>query len=439
MNIAILGFGSQGASALAYYQAQGGHTLTVCDENTDLDLPNDVKKQLGKNYLDNLNEYDLLVRSPSLHPKKISEANSDHPAILEKVTTNTNIFMEVCPSRNIIGVTGTKGKGTTSTLIATMLEASGFRAHIGGNIGTPPLEMLANDIQPDDWVVLELANFQLIDLHSSPHIAVCLMVEPEHLDWHTDVDEYVGAKQQLFKWQSQNDIAVHYANNKLSTRVASVSIGKQLAYFGDSGALIREGNVVIDRTEICNVSEIGLPGEHNWQNVCAAVTAVWQVTQDIEAIKYALRTITSLPFRIELRDVINDVSFYNDSFATAPGATIAAIKAIVAPKILIVGGYDRGLDLTPLASVIKENESTIRQVIIIGASGKRLAEALNNCEFETYRIEESKDMTEIVRKAFNESRAGDAILLSPAFASFDMFKNFEVRGNAFNEAVEELA
>ena len=186
MKIAILGFGKQGLSAYDYWKGPD-NAITICDENEVLELPEGTSGQLGQNYLHELDKFDLIVRSPSVHPKDITVANS--PATLDKVTSVTNEFFRVCPSKNIVGVTGTKGKGTTSTLIAKILEADGKKVHIGGNIGTPPLDMLKNGIEPEDWVVLELANFQLIDLNYSPKIAVCLMIAPEHLDWHTDVNE----------------------------------------------------------------------------------------------------------------------------------------------------------------------------------------------------------------------------------------------------------
>lgn len=179
MKIAILGYGEQGRAAYEYWN-RNGNNITVCDQNESVELPANVDKQLGKNYLHDLEIFDLIVRSPSVHPSDISDANSS--AILDKVTTVTDEFFRVCPTKNIIGVTGTKGKGTTSTLIARMLEADGKTVHLGGNIGTPPLDMLKAGIEDKDWVVLELANFQLIDIKHSPHIAVCLMVVPEHMD-----------------------------------------------------------------------------------------------------------------------------------------------------------------------------------------------------------------------------------------------------------------
>ncbi len=435
MKIAIVGYGSQGKSSFEYWNTSE-HEVTVCDQLENTMLPDGAKQQLGKDYLKNLDKFDLIVRSPLVHPRQLVEANS--PEILNKVTSNTNEFMQVCPSRNSIGVTGTKGKGTTSTLIQTILEAAGHTAHLGGNIGTPPLQMLKGSIKPEDWVVLELANFQLIDLKYSPTIGVCLMVEPEHLDWHEDLDEYIAAKQQMFINQEEKDSAIYYAKNDISLSVADATSGTLIPYMETPGAVVENGMVKIGEIEICPVAELKLPGQHNWQNVCAAVTATWQITQDVDAMRRALTTFKGLPFRIEHRRTVNGVAYYDDSFATGPGATIAAIEAIKENKVLILGGHDRGLSLEPLADVIKEHEQDIAKVILVGASAGRIKEVLEHKGYSNYVEESSRDMNSIVRRASEFANNGDAVLLSPAFASFDMFKNFEERGVRFNEAVDSL-
>lgn len=441
MNVAVLGYGKQGASAVDYY-LKNGHTVTVCDHRESISLLEShqaVTLQLGPTCLTGLDKFDIIVRSPSVHPAAISADNPDVLDILDRVSTNTNEFLRATPSMNIIGVTGTKGKGTTSTLIAAMLQKMGKRVHVGGNIGTPPLELLKDDIQPDDWIVMELANFQLIDLKQSPPIAVCLMIEPEHQDWHGTVEEYYEAKRQLFKWQRTEDIAIYYAPDEISRSIADASKAqKKLAYFGESGAHIKESKIIINDTEVCDVQDIRLLGDHNQQNVCAAITAVWQVAQDKNAIVEALHEIKGLPFRIEFRREINGVRFYDDSFASAPGATVAAINAVPGPKVMILGGHDRGLDLTEIAEAASEHSDDIRQLVLIGASAPRIAAVLQQHDIANFVHEHSKDMGDIVQTALRYAQPGDAVVLSPGFPSFDMFKNFEVRGHAFNEAVDRL-
>jgi UDP-N-acetylmuramoylalanine--D-glutamate ligase len=434
MKIAIIGFGKQGQSSYEYWR--DGNSITICDANEDLRLPPDVEAQLGQDYLRDLDKFDLLVRSPLVHPRDLIAAGG--PAILEKVTSNTNEFFRVCPTKNIIGVTGTKGKGTTSTLITKLLEASGEQVHLAGNIGTPPLELLKEEIGSDDWVVLELANFQLIDLKYPPNLGVCLMIAPEHLDWHGDMDEYLAAKQQLFIRQKPGDIAIYYDDNEYSKKVASVGDAQKIPYMKTPGAIVQNGIIMIDDIAICRTDELKLLGRHNWQNVCAAVTAVWQITQDVHAIKSCLISFGGLPFRIEFRREVDGIRYYNDSFASGPPASIAAIEAVDGMKVVIMGGYDRGLSLDSLAEDLKRLQSNVRKIVLIGSSAKRTAEVFTEHGYLNFVLSDAKDMPAIVKHATALSSSGDAVILSPAFASFDMFKNFEDRGKKFNEAVENL-
>ncbi len=436
MKIAILGYGIQGQSVYEYFKNKD-NDITICDRDTALDLPEGVDSQIGETYLNRLDKFDLIFRSPSIYPSEIVAANGE--AILDKVTSNTNEFLRLCPTKNVIGVTGTKGKGTTSTLITKMLEASGIRVHLGGNIGIPPLDLLAEDIKEEDWVVLELANYQLIDLKYSPHIAVCLMVVPEHLDWHTDVDEYYQAKARLFEHQTKDDLAIYYGLNDNSKRIASTSPGKLIPFFKSPGALVAGSNIVIEGTPIIRISEIKLIGRHNLQNVCAAVTAVWQINQDIEAMADVLREFSGLPFRLEIIREVNGVKYVDDSFASAPSASVAAIEAIKGPKILILGGMDRGLNLKELAKAIADNAKYIKKILIIGQSGERLAKVIDGFNFTNYEVlGTDNSMEDIVAMASKIATEGDSVILSPSFPSFDMFKNFEDRGLKFNEAVNNL-
>lgn len=434
MNIAVLGFGSQGQSALDYWSLQG-HNVTVCDENESLDLPDGIAAQLGSGYLAGLDQFDVIVRSPSIHPRDIIAANPD-VAIQGKVTTNTNEFFTVCPSKNMIGVTGTKGKGTTSTLISKMLEAAGHRVHLGGNIGIAPLEMLKNNIEAEEWVVLELANFQLIDLKASPTLAVCLMVVPEHLDWHTDEAEYIEAKQQLFRWQTEDDTAVYYSSNPTSEHVASVSKGIKIPYMKHPGADVIGDKVVIEGHEICSVSDIQLLGQHNWQNVCAAVTATWQVTQNVDAIRSTITSFSGMEYRLELIRDLDGVRYYNDSFGTTPETAIVAIQAFSDPKVLILGGSDKGADFNELAEATCSN--TVRAIIAVGDTGPKIAELIRNKRPDVTIVEGISSMQEIVAEAQKQAQAGDIVLLSTGCASFGMFKNYKDRGDQFNDAVRSL-
>lgn len=446
MKIALLGFDRQGRSAYHHWNSEE-NTITVCDKNTSVEVPQGATAKLGDDYLDSLDQFDLLVRTPGLHPQKIVGANLNAPDILSKVTTVTNEFFRVCPTKNIIGVTGTKGKGTTSTLVANMLHEAGKNVHLGGNIGLSPLEMLhgagflgdgEKPITQDDWVVLELANFQLIDMNYSPHIAVCLMVVPEHLDWHTSLEEYLRAKQRIFIHQDEQDIAIYNPTNNRSTHIGTSSLGRHTPYLRKPGAYVENDTVKIDNATICPTSDIQLLGDHNYENVCAAVTCVWQVTQDASAIAAGIRRTQPLPFRIEQRGTKDGISYINDSFATNPGATIAAIRAVQQPKVLLLGGFDRGLDFSELGDVIHEQGASIRHIVLYGESRGRIKEALSNIPAQKITLLDDQDLERIVKTARATAAPGDAVVLSPACASFDMFKNFEERGKAFNTVVEQL-
>ncbi len=433
MKIAILGYGDQGRSAYDYWK-KPENEITVCDENTEVELPTYVKHKLGKDYLGNLDQFDLLVRSPSVSPEEIVESNSAD--ILKKVTSVTNEFFKVCPTKKIIGVTGTKGKGTTSTLIAGMLEASGKRVHLGGNIGTPPLDLLKNNIGENDWVVLELANFQIIDLRYSPHIAVCLMIAPEHLDWHPREEHYYDSKKPLFKYQKAADSAIYFAKNKLSKEIAGVGNGQKIPYWQKPGAFIENNNLTIAGEVICSTDDFKLPGKHNWQNICAATTAFWQIEKNTKAAGEVASSFSGLPYRLEMVRETGGVKYYNDSFGTTPETAQVAIKAFSAPKILILGGSDKGSDYTELGKTVAQNN--VKKVLLIGRMAGKIKRALNQAGYTDY-IEGGKSIDEIVKNAQKVAEPGDVVLFSTACASFDMFKNYKDRGDKFNRAVIELS
>lgn len=445
MRIAILGFAGQGKAAYEYWR-QSGNELMICDADTSITAPDGAQTRLGADYLKNLHEFDLLVRTPALHPRDIQAANPDHPEILDKVTTVTNEFFKVCPTKNIIGVTGTKGKGTTSTLIAKILEAAGKTVHLGGNIGIPPLDMLKADIQPDDWVVLELANFQLIDLKHSPHIGVCLMVVPEHLNWHNDMEEYVTAKQHIFLHQLPEDLTVYNRNNAHSTEVASVSLGTKLSYevpgpgalpTSRTGAYVDNDTIYMNDVPVCLASEVALLGHHNLENVCAAIAATWElVLHNVEHIKQVITTFKGLEHRLEFVRELNGVRYYDDSFGTTPETAIVAIQAFEAPKVVILGGSDKGAEFAELAQVVKANN--VKAVVTIGFTADKIQQALHAAGYD-HVIDGGDTMENIMKAVQSQVASGDVVLLSTGCASFGLFKDYKDRGEQFKKAVQALA
>jgi UDP-N-acetylmuramoylalanine--D-glutamate ligase len=430
MNIAIVGFNTEGQATYDFLKQQG-HVLTICDRDSNILVPEGAASVLGDSYLDDLDRFDMIIRTAGMPPRVILEKN---PEVAHKISTHINEFFKACPTKNIIGVTGTKGKGTTSTLIYKILQAAGKDVQLGGNIGVPPLSFI-DKLNAESWVVLELSSFQLIDVQFSPHIAVCLMVVPEHLDWHASMDEYVKAKSQLFAHQTSEDIAIFYSQNDLSRQIAGHSPGQKLPYFTDPGATIDNGSIKIDNQDICRTDELQLLGAHNWQNVCAAVTAVWQVTQDIEAMRTVLKSFTGLPHRLEFVRELDGVQYYDDSFGTTPETAIVAMQSFEQPKVLILGGSDKGASYDELAKAVATGN--VRKVLLIGDQAGRIQSALEAVGFTDF-IPGGGDMPTIARNAREAAQPGDVVLLSTACASFDMFKHYQDRGEQFSAAVRAL-
>jgi UDP-N-acetylmuramoylalanine--D-glutamate ligase len=444
MKIAIVGFDLEGRATYDFFVHQdAGHEITICDRKLDLAIPEGTASVLGDAYLDDLDRFDLIIRTAGMKPSIILDKN---PTVASKMSSHINEFFKATPTNNIIGITGTKGKGTTSTLTAKMLEAGGKDVRIGGNIGIPPLTFI-DELDADSWVVLELSSYQLSDLKHSPHIAVCLLIAPEHLDWHGTYEDYITAKEQLFARQGTADVAIYYHDSPDSKRIAGAGQAQKVPYFHSPGAEVIDGKILIDGNEICRTDELKLLGEHNWQNACAAVTAFWYAclevcgpadAPDIQAVRSVLTSFSGLPYRIEFRREVNGLRYYNDSFSSTPIAPIAALRAIPGKQVLIVGGFDRMLDLHDMTQGLKDNAEAIRKIMVIGAASERIAQAFSEQGFDNYTVIPVETMTDIVHQASSLAEAGDAIVLSPGFASFDMFKNFEDRGRQFNEVVDSL-
>lgn len=428
--VAIIGFGLEGQSALIYWQ-QLGHDITICDNNAHLQVPGGVASQLGQDYLKNLDSFDIIVRSAGIAPSIILR---DNPSVAAKITSVINEFLRVCPTKNVIGITGTKGKGTTSTLTMLMLQAAGKQVFLGGNIGVSPFDFLSQ-LTTDSWVVLELSSFQLIDLQHSPHIATCLMVVPEHLNWHSDLAEYTGAKANLFAHQTQGDVAIYFADSTVSHAIASNSPGKKLSYYAPPGVFVEDGALKVDTQEICKVTELKLLGAHNWQNACAAATIVWQIVQSTDAIKHVLTTFTGLPHRLEFVRELDGITYYDDSFGTTPETAIVAIEAFKEPKVVILGGSSKGAAYDALAKTVASGN--VRTAVLIGDTAPSITAALK-AEGFTNVAAGGQTMAEIIDAARKYAKNGDIVLLSTGCASFGLFHDYKDRGNQFKQTVIQL-
>lgn len=409
MKIALAGFGQEGRASYDYWN-RDGNELTIADEREAVDgLPEAANTILGRDAFSKLGDFDKIIRSPGINPKKLPYG--------EKVWSATNEFFEKCPA-DIIGVTGTKGKGTTSSFIASILGVAGKTVHLVGNIGTPALTELSK-IAPQDIVVFELSSFQLWDVKKSPHTAVVLMIEPDHLDVHDDMNDYLQAKTNICRFQTENDTVVFNYENQLSCKIAehSLAANKQ-EYPFELGSL---------------ASAVVLPGVHNQENASAAIAAVRQYVSDDTLIAKGLSGFTGLPHRLKFVAEKNGVKYYDDSIATTPGSAIAALASFNEPKIIILGGKDKGADYDELIESCARSMAT---VIAVGAHGPTIA---NRCrEAGVTCVEEPGDMAKIVNRAAEIAAPGTVVLLSPAASSFDMFRSYSDRGDQFISAVESL-
>lgn len=413
MKIAIAGYGLEGKANYAHWNTPDNE-LTIVDERTELaDIPDSAKTLLGENVFGQLNDFDLVVRTAGVRPDKIKTNG--------KIWSATNEFFAHCPAP-IIGVTGTKGKGTTCSLLASMLRAAGKTVHVVGNIGTPALEVLPQ-IHADDIVVYELSSFQLWDIERSPHVAVVLMIEADHLDVHADVSEYVAAKANITAFQTADDVVVYNSTNKLATGIAQASAAQRVPYPFDITPFL---------------GSLQLPGVHNQENASAAIAAAREFGVNDAAIHKGLQGFEGLPHRLEHVRELAGVTYYNDSFSSAPGATIAAIRAFDAPEIVILGGIDKGADFSELARVLQASPQ-VKRLIIVGAIRDKLARLFGEHGVAApMDVSDARTMPEIVALARSYAAAGDVVLLSPACASFDMFRDFYDRGDQFRTEVQAL-
>ncbi|MBR1801765.1 UDP-N-acetylmuramoyl-L-alanine--D-glutamate ligase [Candidatus Saccharibacteria bacterium] len=433
MNIAVLGGGVEGTAVKKYFTERGDH-VQIFDNFKDEDI---------KSF--KLEDYDKVFRSPSVHPLDTSW------------TSITKYFFENCKAK-IIGVTGTKGKGTTCSIIVSILkeiiknsEWPTRDVYLVGNIGTPSLEVL-DEISEDDIVVYEMSSFQLWDLEQSPNIAVVLRVEQDHLDRHYNLEDYHSAKANIARFQSETDCCIFYNNNENSKRIGNLGKGKKLTYPISRTKKVQEA-----------LNELQVPGEHNVENAEAALLAVASFFNQsldelleneniFESIKSGIKNFKGLPHRLEFVRELNGVRYYDDNFSAAFPATDVAIKTFENdPTILIAGGYDRHLDLSDYKTRL-ETARNLKKVILIGEIKTILAE---NSDPEKFELADS--LEEAVEKARNYAEkivedtssnydlclpvtkpAHPVVLMSPGAASFDMFKNFKDRGEKFQALVNNL-
>lgn len=447
--VAVLGIGVSN-TPLIYMLLASGAIVTACDKRSREEFHGGIEEleqmgttvYLGDDYLEHLQGQDMIFRTPGMRP--------DLPPLAQAVragsilTSEMEAFFQVCPCP-ILAVTGSDGKTTTASILAGLLEAAGYSVHLGGNIGTPLLPDVEK-ISPSDFAVVELSSFQLMTMDISPQIAVVTNLTPNHLDVHRSMGEYITAKENIFLYQSPHDRVILNADNAVTKMLSSDPHGKltwfsrqiepegSAVFLRNDSIWVREGRM---EREVLPRKDILLPGDHNVENYMAAIAAVTDFVSD-EVIRSFAAAFRGVEHRIELVRTVRGVRYYNDSIASSPTRTIAGLKCFDQKVILIAGGYDKHIPYDSLGPVIVER---VKRLILTGDTAPRIRAAVENApEFESGKpvIEEYCDFYDAVKAAERAAVEGDVVILSPASASFDQFKNFVERGRCFKRIVCEL-
>ena len=373
---------------------------------------------------------DVAFRTPGMHPGSPAvTALRDSGAV---ITSEMEAFFQVCPC-DIIAVTGSDGKTTTTTLISEMLKAECKTVWLGGNIGTPLLP-LARQMTENDVAVVELSSFQLMDMNYSPRVAVITNLAPNHLDVHKDMEEYVEAKKNIYRFQNKNGVLVVNADNAVTAPLRGNGTTKTFARVGQGDVCLQNGMILRHGEEVLAVKDILLPGVHNIENYMAAIAAVEGMVSD-DTIRHVATTFGGVEHRIELVRMKDGVRYYNDSIASSPSRTIAGLRSFDEKVILIAGGYDKHIPYDVLGPEICAH---VKKLILGGATGPLIRAAVENCAGEKPEIVDCGDFTSAVHAAVAAAQSGDVVLMSPASAAFDQFKNFMVRGEYFKKLIMEL-
>ena len=447
--VAIIGLGVSNLPLLDYLYEKKAN-VTVFDEREYDKIPKDIIDKitkygfilhLGNDCLQYLKNFNVIFRSPSCLPTKpelVEEANRG-----ALVTTEVELLMEMCPAK-IIGITGSDGKTTTTSLINAILQKGGYKTFLGGNIGTPLFTKLP-DITPEDIVVLELSSFQLMGMQVSPQIAVITNITPNHLNIHKDYQEYIDSKKNIFRYQDENGILVLNYDNEITKKCAEEAKGKVIFFSNktklDNGYIV-DDDVIKEcddrvRKHILNTEDVILRGNHNYQNIATAIAATSSLVDCETAVK-AIKEFKPVEHRIEFIREIDGVKWYNDSASSSPSRTLSGINAFKEKIVLIAGKKKKNLDYTPLAKPIIEKVKTL---ILIGQTSGKIYEVVKdelekeNKNLDIYMCETLEETIPIAKK---NAGKGDVVLFSPASASFDMFKNFADRGNKFKDLVKGL-
>ena len=441
--VAICGIGTNNTPVVLQFLKAGAQVF-ACDRRSEEELGEtaaDLRQAgavlcLGETYLDNL-DVDLILRTPGMKPY-LPQFNAARERGIT-VTSEMELFFDLCEAP-IYAVTGSDGKTTTTTIIAGLLDAAGIKTFVGGNIGRALLPFV-HDMKAEDAAVVELSSFQLTQMTQSPHVAVVTNVAPNHLDWHTDMQEYIDAKRNLVAYQNSKDRAVLNLDNEVTLGYTDVCAAP-VSYFSrrnkvENGCWVNENEDIVMTengvdTVVMNVTDIRIPGVHNIENYMAAIAAV-RGRVSPETIRGFARAFGGVAHRCELVRDRHGVRWYNDSIGSSPSRTMAGLNAFSQKVILIAGGYDKHIPYDPLGPVAAEK---VKAAVLMGATAAAIEKAIAACsDLPIYRV---SNMEEAVNTAESIANDGDIVFMSPASASFDMYKNFEVRGNHFKDLVNAL-
>ena len=436
--IAVLGLGVSNRP-LVRLLLEFGCDVLGCDRTSREKLDAEVlelenqgcRLSVGENYLDGV-EADILFRTPGMHPGNPAiEALRNRGA---QVTSEMEVFFRVCPC-TLLAVTGSDGKTTTTTLVSEMLKAAGKRVWLGGNIGTPLLP-LVRQMKETDFAVVELSSFQLMDMTRSPQRAIVTNLAPNHLDIHKDMDEYVESKKNIFRYQDENGVLILNADNEITAAFRGNGTTRFFSRRGDAHVCVKDGVICRAGEPILNTADILIPGVHNIENYMAAIAMVEGLVED-DAIRQVAQNFGGVEHRIELVRIKDGVRFYNDSIASSPSRTIAGLRSFSEKVLLIAGGYDKHIPYDVLGPEICAH---VKQVFLCGATAPQIRAAVENCGdyHGQVALTDCGNFENAVRTAAAAAREGDIVLMSPASASFDEFKNFMVRGEFFKKIVKEL-
>ena len=444
--IAVLGAGVSNIPLLKQLACENCD-VTLFDQKEKENINEDIQKLinekklkcfLGQNYLEGLKSFDIIFRSPSLLPS--------NPYLKEEesrgcyITTEVEEVIKYAPCK-VIGITGSKGKTTTTTIVSKILENLGYNVYVGGNIGTPLFTKI-EQLKETDIVVLELSSFQLMGMRTSPNIAVVTNISPDHLDIHGSYEEYINAKKYIFKNAKKNSILVLNSEDEIVKNFAHEFEG-EVRYFGTNSNLdtyyLKENKIWNKEKEIIDTTKLILKGEHNYINICAALSAIKDFIKDTSNLEAILKNIPSVPHRLEFVREIDGVKWYNDSASTTPDKCLGGLSAFSEKIVLIAGGSDKNIPYTPLAKPVTEKVS---KLILFGQTKNKIYDAVmeevkraNNRSLKIYVLDDLESAVSIAKKV---AVSGEVVLFSPASASFDMFKNAYQRGDIFKKLVNDI-